>query len=445
MTAVRRFAPEIRLGAAGAAYIAVIWWIFVSFLDRDLGVSGATPGTMNAPEIAAVGILAWLPVLALPRAFGLASDMVVWLMYVLVYVPSIIVVDRFVGLERLVPIAAALALAMVLLGLAQRLPRPSRWPRLQVLSPRQHGRTILALSVIGTAIFVWRFGLEVSPPSLDGVYEVRATYKAALVGQGIFAYAAPWLSYAVLPLALAIGLRDRRLELIVAGLAGEYLVFAVTGFRSAALVVGIVFGVGAVVWVARRLRTGVRAWAMTTGATLVVGFGGLLASRGITYPEDMLSRRLIIVPGELMAYYSDYFLNHPVFELRHSILKFLGLPTYGVETPPEIIGRVYVQAGLFANAGVWADGIANFALPGVILFTIGLIGLLWVTDVVTRQHDLFVLIGAGAVVGFVMCNTGLLTAIGSSGVGLLILLLAIGRGRTGADRPPGVGQPAAPV
>ncbi len=413
------------MALAAAAYIAILWWVFSTFLQQERPLAGAFPGSSDLTELALTGLLAWAPALGLSRSLRLPSETVVWSLYLLVYVPSIIVVDRLAGEDRLLPLGITLVGAMALLELAQRIPRRSLFGG--ALSPRRHGIAILAIGVIGSLLLIQQFGLDLNPPPLDAVYDTRAAYKVALADHALLGYLAPWLCYAVFPVLLSLGLRDRRFGLIAFGLAGEFLIYSITGFKSAVFVVLLVAAGHFAGRIVRAWRVDLRGWVVTVilaAGVAVTGFLSAIRSPGLT---TLFTDRLIIVSGQLTAFYDDYFLRHPYFELRDSILRILGPSPYGQATPPSIIGPAYGVA-VYANASVWADGIANFGLPGIIYFTVGLCGVLWILDAFTMHHDTAVLLGIGGIAGFVLCNTALLTAILSGGLGLLVVLVAVGRG-----------------
>ena len=140
---------------------------------------------------------------------------------------------------------------------------------------------------------------------------------------------------------------------------------------------------------------------------------------GSTLPLTLFVTRLIVIPGQLTAYYLEYFSSHATYLLSHSFLSWLFEAPYNI-TPPYLIGRVYPQAGVDANANIWADAMANFGIAGVIPITIALGVLLWVLDSVASGRDLRVIGPVVGLAGLYLANGALFTQILTGGVALIV-------------------------
>jgi hypothetical protein len=155
------------------------------------------------------------------------------------------------------------------------------------------------------------------------------------------------------------------------------------------------------------------------GAAIVVGStlaGGLVLA---------LARRVFATPGQVGWYYFEYFSEHPLYQLRHSFLGWLGSNPYGVP-PPEAIGSVYFPGtGTNANANFWADAFANFGVPGIVGFTLVLGLVLWVADGLGRGRDLRVVGPLLAIAGLNVSEGALFTTILTQGLALTLLLVAL--------------------
>ncbi len=84
----------------------------------------------------------------------------------------------------------------------------------------------------------------------------------------------------------------------------------------------------------------------------------------------------MVVPGQVMAYYYDVFSDAvPTYALSHSILGRADVERRTRSTPPLLIGdRYFSDAQVNANGNLWADGMANFGLVGVVAATVALGG-----------------------------------------------------------------------
>jgi len=132
---------------------------------------------------------------------------------------------------------------------------------------------------------------------------------------------------------------------------------------------------------------------------------------------------MIAVPGQLTAYYYDYFTSHPPYYLSFSVLRSFVPSPYDTEAP-YLIGRVYFNTGEDANANLWADAIANFGLIGVIPASLLLGVVLWLFDWVASGRDLRLVAPLAALAGLGLSNGALLTTILTGGIAFAMVLVA---------------------
>lgn len=405
--------------AAGTAgYIMALEWVYATVIAPAFGYAGLTYAPPDSLALAAIMLLAWSPVLGLPRSLGLLSESVLWTLFLLVYVPGILITFHLAG--PVLPLYATLVIAIAILLVGQRMPRR---PLLEGgLAPGRHRVVLILIGLAAMAIVVAAYGFALELPALDYVFDTRLDYKESSGPlQGVTAYVVPWLGRVICPLMLAVGMRDRSVILIGLAILGELMVYSAAGFRSA-IFVPLLVVVGFLI--APHWRHGGRTFAW--GVASVVAVTGVLATIGHPILASLLVRRSIVVPGQLTHAYYDFFSANPVYELRHSFLSVLGPPPYGPSSPPVLIGEIYFGGG-HPNANLWADGIANFGIVGALAFTVVLAVGLWLGDGVTMRQGPAFGIAAGAIIGFTFSNTGIFTGTLSSGVGVLVLLLAIAR------------------
>ena len=172
----------------------------------------------------------------------------------------------------------------------------------------------------GAAGIVFFFGVPTSIPGLGPDLGTRSDYRDELAEAGRLAgYAVWWTGGVIAPLLLAYGAWSRRPAFIVGGVLALGFVYATTAFRSMVFLLLLV--VVMLVFVGRhRDRFGVRfAWA----TTFVVVGTAIVAALGWIFPASMLVRRAIAVPGQILAYYYEFFSREPPYLLSHSILEGL--------------------------------------------------------------------------------------------------------------------------
>lgn len=412
-------APRSWVVGASATYVVTLVLAYVVFISPGFFDSGLVNKLAGIDSLLVATILAVVPAWWLPATARRPSDAGLWLIYVVGYVPSIVVPPFILGSGwGLAPLWVALVgsfvAVVVIVGHVQlRLPRGQ-------LSPTAFGRLLVVLSVAGLVLMLWLFGLPDGLPTLDRVYETRGDFREALEEAGaVGGYAVWWSGQVVAPLLVAYGFWSRRPLMVVGGTVLFAFVYALAGFRSM-LFAGVLL-VGLIALVVRFWR-----WfgvAVPAIASALIAACALAAAAGWMLPISLLVRRLLVVPGQVVAYYYDFFHAGPVYGLSHSILAGI-VPRPYPQTPPVVIGQHYfLEPGINANGNLWADGMANFGLAGVIAASLLLAVLLLVMDAVARDKSPAMTTAVGGVGMWSVTNSGLLTSIMTHGIGPLIALL----------------------
>lgn len=372
-------------------------------------------------EHAAIGwILAALPSLWIPAKLERPSQVVYWLLYLLVLVPVCLVPIYALDDQSSGPLllAASLVGAFAIVGMIYRLPLIPL-PRVQVQS-HEFKAILILLSTISFVLIVGSFGLQFHYVSFDDTYSVRAQFANTIEQlPTIVAYAIGWQAWVICPLVMAVGFRTRRMSWVVLGGIGEFAIYSITAFRSmffsAALLIYLL-------WTMRSHKTfGARL--VSTWTALFAGAGALQLIGYSIVPESLLGVRMTALPGLLTGYYYEFFSSHPKAHLGHSIFKYFIDYPYSVE-PPYLIGALYFHSpGNDANANVWADAYANFGYFGIICFTLLLAAVLWLYDSMAVDCDKRLATLAMALPAFSLANGALLTSLLSNGMGLAMLLV----------------------
>jgi len=373
------------------------------------------------PHAAAGWVLAALPSLWMPIQLRRPSQVVYWLLYLLVLVPSCLVPIYALDDQSSGPLLLATCLVVVfaLTSLIYRLPL---LPLKRIHLQSYEFSVMLALiSITCYALMISRFGLHFHYVSFEDTYAVRAQFQDALTqAPALVAYAIGWQAWVINPFVMAMGLRSRRMSWILAGAAGQFAIYSITAFRSMLFSAGLLLYI---LWVMRSTKAFGSRLALTwtaifagTGISLFFGYG-LMA-------EAIVGVRMTALPGLLTGYYYEFFSSHPQAHLGHSILRSLVDYPYAVE-PPYLIGaRYFHSASNDANANIWADAYANFGYPGIVCFTILFAILLWLYDsIAAGSRNTRVAALAIGLPAFALANGGLLTSLLTNGVALAMLLV----------------------
>lgn len=393
--------------------LSIAYQAVISPAFAESGLVNRLAGT-GAPLLALA--FACLPSGWMPIRATRPSDVSLWVIYLIGFVPSLVIPPFLLGAGlSLLPLQ--LTLTASFLAVLWILRRASLVLPSVELPHAAYAALLGTLAVVGVGGVIWVFGFPTGIPSLDTVGETRAEFKEELTSAGRLAgYAVWWTGQVVAPLLIAYGIWARRRALAALGVVAFVLVYAVTGFRSMIFGPLLLLGLLTVIRLGRS-RFGVVAPAFGAAVTVVTV---LLGAAGWLVPISLLVRRLVVVPGQLMAYYYDFFSGHPTYALSHSVLGWIVDRPYDA-SPPVLIGqRYFSEPGLNANGNLWADGMANFGLPGVFAASLLLALLLLVLDAAARGKPLAVVGPASGMSLWAVTNSGLLTSILTHGIAVFI-------------------------
>jgi len=389
--------------------VVVPVWGYEGFRSRT------TPG-----RAAIAWVLAVLPSLWMPIKLKRPSQVVYWLLYLLVLAPACLVPIYSLEDQSSGPIFLAVCLVTVFgfTGLIYRLPLLPL-PRMH-LENYEFGLILALLSISCYGLMVSSFGFQFHYVSFKDTYIVREQFKNSLdQAPTLVAYAIGWQAWVINPFVMAMGLRSRRKLWVLAGAMGQFAIYSITAFRA------MFFSAGLLIYLLWAMRSN-KAFGTRLAATWTAIFGGAGALQLVGYsviPASLVTERMTALPGLLTGYYYEFFSSHPKVHLGHSILKSLVDYPYAVE-PPYLIGFLYFHnASNDANANVWADAYANFGYPGIICFTLLLAIVLWLYDSMAVGRDGRVAALVIALPAFSLANIGLLTSLLSNGIGLAMLLM----------------------
>ncbi|MGP1675101.1 MAG: glycosyltransferase family 4 protein, partial [Candidatus Limnocylindrales bacterium] len=405
----------------GVVYLVLYHLVYVALIAPNFTGFGLVNRLAGDGSFVLATALAIVPAPALPAAARRPSDVGLWILYLAAYVPSIVVPAFVLGTGwALVPLWLTLAVSFGLIICLLELGGRVRIPIPTVSLPiRVYGWGLVVSATVGVvAILLW-FGVPTRIPSLDEVPGARNDFREQLAGLGrVSGYAVWWTGGVIAPLLVAYGLWTRRLVLSAVGFFVLGLVYASAAFRSMLFIALLV--VVLVVLVARTRRDfGV---ALASVTSLMIVACSVVAFVGWIIPISLLVRRLLVVPGQVMAYYYDAFASGPVYGLSHSILEGITVRPYA-ENPPTLIGQRYFHdANINANGNLWADGMANFGLAGIIAASLGLVLVLVLMDAAARGKPALLTIAVGGIAVWSLTNSGLLTTLLTHGMGVMMAL-----------------------
>lgn len=402
--------------AAAFAFVGALVWAYTNHYSPVFAYLGQVDARPEATDTLVVVAVAALPAAWLPLAARRPSTVLLWFLYLVAYVPLTVVPLLIEGdLSEVLRYDIALAACMAILALVVRLPAPAiRVPRLTLGALTN---LLIALGILSSLYIVAAFGIR-APPSLEDVYTTRYLSQTVFAAAPGIAYVVPWAGNAINPMLIALGIARRRVDLVLLGLAGQVLIYSVTGYKNVLFSIVVVPLVYGAVAFARR----------SFGALMAAAGAGIIVVTAVAGDLSLgLARRVFATPGQVGWYYFEFFSDHPLYQLSHSVLSWLGPSPYSLP-PPKVIGAVYfsdIGSGVNANANLWSDAFANFGLAGVVVFTLILALVLWVVDGIGRGRDLRVAGPLLAVAGLNLSDGALLTGLLTNGIALSCVLIAL--------------------
>lgn len=405
------------------ALYGVVLNIYYPWLSRQLN----DPAYPYSNPDWMVFIIAWLaylyPALLAPTRIQKPSQGVVWLLYIMLFAPTVFIPHYTVGMEswRIVLYNAVIAGLFTALIVTSRLPSRRWLPRIRV-GWTGYLLLVLGIGVLLQALFIHSLGYSFRFVSPLDVYGIRSEFRESVqqIGQ-LPSYAILWMGFGVAPFLLVLGVylvRARRfLEAAVflgVSLHAQLYIFSVAGFKSVLFSFMMVSFLIFVVGYKKNVQV------LLLGMLSLYAVSWALFLGGFNFLALHLVRRLLVVPGLNAGYYYEFFSEHPLYILSHGVLRGLIESNYD-SAPPFVIGEAYYGSFITsANANFWADGFANFGFVGMLLATALLCAVLRILDSVSKHHILRLTFPALGMAVYALSNSGLLTTLNT--YGLLIVL-----------------------
>ncbi|XTZ16669.1 hypothetical protein ACQSSU_04560 [Micromonospora echinospora] len=377
--------------------------------------------------------------LLMPYRLVRPSDFVLWVMFVMVAIPSLLVpqyadilpVDR--TLELTLVVAATFLAIQLAVRAGPRIPL-----RVGGVDPDLLRLALIILSALVYLYMALTATFEFRLVALTSVYELRAEYQDRIAADGpLLAYLVRLQGNVVNPLLIAWGLTRRRWGLLAFGVLGQVPIFSVTGYKlillSAPVIVLIVL--------VFRYRPRPLGAGLLYGVVLTI-----LASLALDRMADTIlytqvfANRLLITPGVLTAAHVMVFEQIDKAQWSHAFLSpFLDYPHDLL--PDRLVGAVmYGMPEVTGNANLFGDGYSNLGYPGIFIEAAVLVVLLWLLDGAASHLPIRI---SGAVLlipTLALVNSSVFTSILSHGLLYAIVVLACLPAEGWDGRDPGGGR-----
>lgn len=415
---------------AVAAYLLGFHCVYRIWINPVYGYLGFPyPESVSASGVAGY-ILSVVTVLWLPSGIKRVSQFLSWMLYVIVYLPSL----QLIGFDRVQSDRANVALQLTLtLGLAMicgasnvRLIRVAN----RSIGPKAFWMLFLValgLLVIRTSSVFWGHFQLVAWDKTYGSIRSSGSDLAASAG---LVYPITWLAVVFFPIIATVGLLTRRYWLFVLSIAGDVFLYATQGMKHV-LFAGI-YILSLYVIIRRHERHfGTRLLAAT--ALFFIGFAAYVFAFDAAYSPLVTALgvnvilRVFAIPGMLMVAYDNFFRTHPFTYFSHIsvVAPFVQYPyqhSIGIE-----LGIATARTTDYnMNASFWAtDGIAACGLWGVIIISCIVAFVFYLIDCVSARHWIVYSVLMLSQYAIVLANISFFTSVVTGGLWLFFLIFYI--------------------
>lgn len=356
-----------------------------------------------------MGVVEWLFLisatavasLTLPHYVNRPSALVLLILYLLVYLPSLTITlaTKPDALDSYGYELVALVFGFGCVGIGTRAFAHSNRGRSQRVLLGRQSQVFLLLVFLALFFFIlFSFRDVIRFVGLDDIYVQRAAGRSRNL---LEAYSQTYLGYVFSPAVFAIGLLRKNYIFLALGMAGFALMFGVTAERSIFLLPLAIAGLHLIMR-SRLASKALASWTILSLAVVVmiaVYFEG--SHRAFEVLALYLVFRVVAIPGSMFWQYSDVFsgVGQTYWSNVTGVSLLIDVPTVfaGAQNWPQLgylVAREILNLESNSNANLFAyDGIAAAGAMGILAASFFLGSWLVVLDRVTKGADpVFVLL-----------------------------------------------------
>ena len=426
--ALRRWTPQSETFAifavkmaVSALYILALDFAYRAYLPKFWGSWGFLHFPKSDTEYVLMVLVALVPAAWLRSANERPSTLFQLILYLLVYVPTIIVSYNAVPSlnDRLFSLWASLFAGTALIAAITSF-LPLYLGRIRL--PPNHRSVLIALAVAAMlSLVIYANGSNIDIFAFRDIYKHRfAVAKQESFAPAVYSYW--WLSGAILPLGLVWATHTRNFLLFFVCFVLQIIMFGVSASKAAGLTA---FATPLLYIYACYFRKSFGIVMISIFAIFVMSAGLFATNQGIAgIIISTLLARTIGIPGITAIQYDEFFSTYGYTYWSHVnvVRLFVDYP-YSRDIPYEVGMHFYQNDLLSWNANFWAsDGIAAFGLPGIIIISI-LAGITFrVLDQSCKHIDPRVSAAWSLTPAMALANVGLFTCLLTDGFGIMILI-----------------------
>ncbi|WP_162726412.1 hypothetical protein [Achromobacter insolitus] len=402
------------------------------YLSSEQAYWGFFEPSLDIAKIVAIIVALVMPTLAMPLKFNRASSVILLLLFLLVFVPAVVInlenhdesIDKYGYLMGAFSLGMTLLFASVRAFGAEPAAAPAYIPSKRIVSIFFLAWLFCCLMLVAI------YHNSMSFQSLENVYDQREKGAATSLVVG---YAQVYFAYLFSPFLFAYGLANKRKLAIVFAVCGFLITYMITAERTVFLLPIAMYLLYQIV--RRGLMEARHVAVLTLGfstLTLLIAFLwrfiGIFEKLGFYFLT-----RLIAYPGVFVAQYYDLFsrLGYTYWSHVSGVNKFVAAPSLlDFDRKWPMLGRILAERSFNvesnSNASLFAtDGAAALGPIGIIVISILLAAWLILLDRATRDWNRRLVLPLLLPIGLALVNVSFFTMLTSFG-GIIWLLFFYG-------------------
>lgn len=351
-------------------------WGYVSYLEPIWGYFGLQKGDISISTWVLTLLFCVFPTLVIPVEIKRPSMFAVWILYIFTYIPMIIgaFFDKQIAEDKKLIISTSYLVGFLLLCLSYKFKLFKTKP---TKLPTKYFWTIyyvITFSMLGYIVFLFRDNLTFANIfSSEDVYDLRFSGQEIENQSAVAGHFIMWLSNALFPFVLSVGLVEKNRKKIIIGIVGliiMYMTMANKQFLLSIIFTTLIYKLFASGY---KHKIALFITCITIPAALLL-YGSTqvnipILNEAIFLVSSIYLLRTIYTSTFMSVYYNAFFENHPYIYFSHitGINQLIDYPyqkAIGIE-----VGSYFTDFENYnANANFFiTDGLSSIGLPGLII------------------------------------------------------------------------------
>ncbi len=405
-------------------YIFLFRSIYENYLVPIMGYMHYEANFTSTKEILLCDLFLIVPILFYKASIKI-SDFFSIMVYIFMYIPSLISLQYFFGCARYLGFIIAFMIAMIFFFKA------SNSPISDMTNTKDIGKIDIRYVILFgffcalTLLVIFRNNLHFV--SFSKVYDLREDNTEISKGFALAGYFQMWCQGIFSPLLITIGLYKKNIKLVLLGFFMSLLIYTAMGLKSSIITPFIV--IGFYFFMNKFMKDSLKNFfPLFTGLIALIYYSSFFFESPIAQMAyAVIFMRSIGISAQLAPCYITVFDNYPHTYYTHiSIIgKIFGGYPFDNPSMGNAVWELYTgEDEMNANANFWlTDGTAAAGVPGVLLISIIFYILLIYLNKLSNAHNQAIVFSMLIPIIMTFTNVSLFTTFLSGGLFLAMIVL----------------------